>query len=171
MFEGMFQGSHPDQSSKVMELVGLKTESLPVDSTSSTALIPDAELEPFTQDDNVRTEERKGGRKPVCNIFFAAPPDAIIQALHCFSHTFSLPCDSLFPLCPCIGVTYQLFIPDMRHLRSTKALQQTEASFLSQTPHRAHSPTGENHQAQRGGLAESAAKIPQYVRRLSNAVV
>ena len=92
----MFQGSHPDQSSKVMELVGLKTESLPDDSTSSTALIPDAELEPFTQDDIVRTEERKGGRKPVCNIFFAAPPDAIIQALHCFSHTFSLPRDSLY---------------------------------------------------------------------------
>ncbi|KAJ5547483.1 hypothetical protein N7513_003557 [Penicillium frequentans] len=62
----MFQGSHPDQSSKVMELVGLKTESLPDDSTSSTALIPDAELEPFTQDDIVRTEERKGGRKPIC---------------------------------------------------------------------------------------------------------
>lgn len=72
----MFQGSHPDQSSKVMELVGLKTESLPDDSTSSTALIPDAELELFTQDDIVRTEEREGGRKPVCNIFFAAPPDS-----------------------------------------------------------------------------------------------
>lgn len=40
-----------------------------------------------------------------------------------------------FPLCLYIGVIYQLFIPDMRHLRSTKAVQQTEASSLSQTPH------------------------------------
>lgn len=71
----MIETSHPDQNDMVMDPVVPKTEPMLDGSISSTVSTPDPEVEALTQDP-AQTQKRKGGRKPVRNIFAS---DAIIR--------------------------------------------------------------------------------------------
>lgn len=71
----MVETSHPDQNDMVMDPVVPKTEPMLDGSISSTVSTPDPEVEALTQDP-AQTQKRKGGRKPVRNIFAS---DAIIR--------------------------------------------------------------------------------------------
>jgi hypothetical protein len=71
----MVEASHPDQNDTVMDPVVPKTEPMLDGSISSTVSTPDPEVEALTQDP-AQTQKRKGGRKPVRNIFAS---DAIIR--------------------------------------------------------------------------------------------
>ena len=64
----MVETSHSEHNDTVMDPVVPKSEPLPDGSISSNVSTPDAEAEPLTQDP-AQTQKRKGGRKPVRNIF------------------------------------------------------------------------------------------------------
>jgi hypothetical protein len=64
----MVETSHPEHNDTVMDPVVPKSEPLPDGSISSSVSTPDVEAEPLTQDP-AQTQKRKGGRKPVRNIF------------------------------------------------------------------------------------------------------
>lgn len=58
-----------DHTDMAMDSIVPKHEPGPDGSISSTVSTPDPEAEPLTQD-AAQTQKRKGGRKPVRNIFF-----------------------------------------------------------------------------------------------------
>lgn len=92
----MVETSHPDQNDMVMDPIVPKTEPMLDGSISSTVSTPDPEVEALTQDP-AQTQKRKGGRKPVRNIFAS---DAIIRG----------------PAFPVIFFSFYLFIPTSYHV-------------------------------------------------------
>jgi hypothetical protein len=64
----MVETSHPEHNDTVMDPVVPKSEPLPDGSISSNVSTPDPEVEPLNQE-AAQTQKRKGGRKPVRNIF------------------------------------------------------------------------------------------------------
>lgn len=64
----MVEASNLEQNDMVMDQVVPKSEPLPDGSISSNVSTPDPEVEALTQDP-AQTQKRKGGRKPVRNIF------------------------------------------------------------------------------------------------------
>lgn len=108
----MVETSHPDQNDMVMDPVVPKTEPMLDGSISSTVSTPDPEVEALTQDP-AQTQKRKGGRKPVRNIFAS---DAIIRGpaflFIFFSFIFSchpLIMSSVWSICP--GIFYPFWSP------------------------------------------------------------
>jgi hypothetical protein len=70
-----------DHSDMAMDSIVPKHEPGPDGSVSSTVSTPDPEAEPLTQD-AAQTQKRKGGRKPVRNIFSNLGP-RISPLCHC----------------------------------------------------------------------------------------
>lgn len=76
-----------DHSDMVMDSIAPKHEPGPDGSISSAVSTPDPEAEPLTQD-AAQTQKRKGGRKPVRNIFNLGGPAfllcvTVLSPLHC----------------------------------------------------------------------------------------
>lgn len=124
-----------DHSDMVMDSIVPKHEPGPDGSISSAVSTPDPEAEPLTQD-AAQTQKRKGGRKPVRNIFSNLGPR--------------------IPLCYCpISLSFQRCIQcciltrsDICHLGRAKAAQPAGPGGLPRTQDRVYPSARDHHQTQ-----------------------